>query len=259
MHTEGLSHCERLLRHEEPAFLPSGETLRQKISSLRTSAMHSIIDQSLVAAFGQQVDACSMGAFSGSHHAVHGGIRILHAGIGDLGYTIEPLDVGMIVIYVNRHTLYGISPTALPIRVGRILRLVRESDKIYPYALIESWWPLLKPSKHGDGQINMYGTWIPCNEPITVEGNKKKQSKVDRSGGPQLVEIHDVIVWPIELDAGSDSFQAGGRIPFTALHHARSTGKVDILLSRFIFTKRGNDFYMEVVKRVAATVRDSKQ
>ena len=68
------------------------------------------------------------------------------------------LEVGMMCVYRNKISAIGITVEACPARVGRVLRVVRETTD-QPYVIIQSMWPVLKPDKFGD-KVNVYGTWV---------------------------------------------------------------------------------------------------
>ncbi|MDA8582847.1 hypothetical protein N9L68_01415 [bacterium] len=91
-------------------------------------------------------------------------VRGDHDGAGDSGYAHEDLEVGMYCMYRNDNQGAGPPPSQCPIRLGQIMRIVDEDSE--PFAMISSWWPVLKPHKFGE-RINVFGTWVMSCTPVS--------------------------------------------------------------------------------------------
>ena len=58
---------------------------------------------------------------------------------GDVGFCIEPVNDNMLILYKNTTDMLVLGrPRPCPVRVGRVLRIVRE-DENQPYAVVEHW------------------------------------------------------------------------------------------------------------------------
>ena len=58
---------------------------------------------------------------------------------GDVGFCIEPVTDNMLMLYANTaDMLVQGCPRPCPVRVGRVLRIVREEEN-QPYAVVEHW------------------------------------------------------------------------------------------------------------------------
>jgi hypothetical protein len=184
-------------------------------------------------------------------------IRIDKAVEGLAGYGVEPLEVGMFCCYKSSQLVPNVpgSP-AIPFRLGKVLRVARDVQSC-PFMVVESWWPVLKPSKFGN-KVNLFGTWVKCGEPIIeVDGAALKKACRPAARDMLMVPLTDVLVWPVDLDASSTKYPDGGRLPFAALHHMRSMHGIDLADPSLTFAKRGKAFYFEVVKRVAQHAHDA--
>ena len=163
----------------------------------------------------------------------------------------------MMVLYANRDAAHGISPHQCPIRVGTVMRVVAETSAEM-YIIVNSWWPLLKPSKH-HGKVNIFGTWIPCLQPVNADEATEKATKKHKAASKAssciMVKMSDVLLWPVVLDKGADGFDQGGRLPFTALHVVKIKYDIDVAHPMYTFAKRGKRFYDEVVRAVADKLR----
>lgn len=176
----------------------------------------------------------------------------VHGGERALGFCLNELEVGMLCIYKNKCETPG---RALPIRMGRVLRLAEDVPK--PFVVVESWWPLAKPDKY-NGRDNLFGTWLPGAVPQVVGSSGK--AKKPRVGGDNLmVDTVDVLLWPIELDSGASDHEGGGRIPFVVLHRVREWYGIDVADPVLTFAKRGFEFYSEAVQRVARDLHDQSR
>ena len=148
------------------------------------------------------------------------------------------------------------SPMLAP---GRVLRVVRE-EAGNEYAVVEGWWPVLKPHKYGD-RLNLFATWRPGAVPAPHDDAKPdKRRKTGAKSRDIIVRIGDILVWPLTLEQSS-RVDDGGRIPLSALHFLRERHGIDLSQKAYSLGKRGEKFYIEVAKKiamqVARNVRDS--
>ena len=184
-------------------------------------------------------------------------ITVVGASAGNIGFCADCLADGMMVVYRNCATTPGDIGTILPVRLGRILRLVDEVA-VDVYAVVESWWPL-KKTKNG-GRLNMFGTWIPGTYPRDADsGHPGKRQNVGR--GPQhvMVRILDILVWPIDCESHKIDFPDGVWIPLEVFHYLRMHCDIDLSHYDYSWSKRGRSFYMEVIKHVGDAIRQQQQ
>ena len=245
-----LAHCQRSLKHEQMEFLPGAATLQQRVARLRGACGNRGPTDSLASIFSATFQGACVAAFPGSSKSESGVgplIRMLRNAPAQPGFGQDELENGMLCLFRNRDP-------GCPIRLGKVLRVVREGSSD-PYVVCESWWPILKPEKHG-GRMNLFGAWVPCKQPLT-EGPSKKKVAAAHGVGQLMVQISDVFVWPIELDP-SDSWPSGGHIPYAAFHYLRSVHGVDLAGPSFTFSKRGKAFFMEVAKLLAKHIHQEQ-
>jgi len=225
-------------------FLPSEVSLQRKLSDMRShywmgpqTALAEV-----VASVSTTLDSIIPIAFPSTRLGEAPMIHVVGSEVGDVGFTQQPLEHGMYVIYETTAGTAVSSATLCPIRLGRITRVVRETGSAY--AVMQSMWPILKPSKHG-GRLNLFGTWLSCPTPVNVEEPKAK--KVASKTCPHLIiEVCHIRVWPIDVEKGADGFDDGVRIHFAAFHYLRSSCAVDLCKPEFTFSKRGKEFYMAI-------------
>jgi hypothetical protein len=167
---------------------------------------------------------------------------------GGAAYCDGEVEVDMMVIYRNRRTARGVTLDACPIRVGRILRIVQETAAP-PFIIMESWWPVLKPDKYGK-QVNLFGTWIASKAPRQQDPPKAKRPATGPLEDTLMVNLADVLVWPVTMVPGSEDVSDGFRIPFSVFHFLRDHKRVDLAATSFTFARRGLAFYTGVVKDI---------
>ena len=133
-----------LINCENPLFLPSGISLRQKIQTLRQHGP-AMADNSGVGAVLEGIDRAAELCFPGSSLTRdstiwRGGARAdVSRYAGDVGFCIEPVNDNMLILYKNTTDMLVLGrPRPCPVRVGRVLRIVRE-DENQPYAVVEHW------------------------------------------------------------------------------------------------------------------------
>ena len=262
----GIEHCEQLMKHELPEFLPTHVPLREKLGRVRRCSMEAQVrDQarsststSTIVAVTSAVEGVLRTVFNKREHdteVIDGLIRVVHGdGRGQHGYNATPLEGGATIIYRNR----GDHRDAVPIRLGKVLRFVDE-DPDDVYVIVESWWPIPKIGKYETNRPNMFGTWVPSDVALENYADKparKRPRAPDEHLNHSLVRRGDVLVWPISEVAGSVA--NGSRIPFTAFHYLRTHCQIDLSPKCFSFSERGHEFYNEVVREVGSTIRDSQ-
>lgn len=254
--TGGISHCEGVLEHMVPEFLPSGVSIQAKIGSLRSAAgspstgtqFHAV--GSLAHAMNENI-ASAFPSYAAS--------RPLISVSGDQGtadsFCTEVWADGMMIVYRNTQTSAGVDPSAVPIRLGRILRLVDEvaSDA---YAVVESWWPVMKDK--GNGRHNIFGTWVQVSKPCTEANARPEKRAKTKQSANLIVATKDILVWPIPAESGNSDFGDGLRIPFAVFHFLRAHHGLDLSHYEFSWARRGRAFYMEVIKDVATTIRQQQ-
>jgi hypothetical protein len=175
---------------------------------------------------------------------------------GSLGFRQEQLEENMMALYRNHDP---INQKALPIRLGRVLRVSRENARDH-FAILESWWPLLKESKYGR-KLNAFGTWVASPHPTNMPSGQTKRQRTSYAQNlpsssaaigdtAQMVSLTDVLVWPIQLDKGGLS-DIGGRIPLSVFHYVRAHHGIDMSVPAYTFAARGQSFRDEVLKIAA--------
>ena len=130
-----------LVNHENPLFVPSGISLRQKIQTLRQHGP-AVADNSGVGAVLEGIDKAAELCFPGSSTSLPV-IQRAYADIlryaGDVGFCLEPVTDNMLMLYTNTTDMLVLGrPRPCPVRVGRVLRIVREEEN-QPYAVVEHW------------------------------------------------------------------------------------------------------------------------
>ena len=175
-------------------------------------------------------------------------LRIVGSAPAVSGFGLDPLEVGMFCLYRSG----SVPGSALPIRLGKVLRIALEVQAS-PFVVVQAWWPILKPEKYGD-KLNLFGTWIPGPEPVVDNAPPPRKRAARQLPDFLLVDMADVLVWPVALDMASSNHAGGGRIPFAALHHVHSVHNINVATPALSFSDRGKSFYVEVVKRVALQV-----
>ena len=258
MQTSGVEQCLAVLRHDNKEFLPSNQTLGDRIVNIRRNAerKQSTAGGNSGLGFSEELRRAMSAAFPGSSAQSRPGstglLRVAGARTSDdSGYCHDELETDMLAIFEcskNRQ---------LPIRVGRVLRIMRERSR-ESMVILESWQPVAKPEKYD--RANCFGTWAP---PARVEqGSVRERSAKRRSRGGLLdhvvtITIGKVLLWPLTLEAkeGQDSSDPSGKIPLVAMHFLREAGHKDLSGKEYTFSKRGVAFYNQVVKRTANFLR----
>ena len=254
METSGVEQCLAILRHEDEDFLPSKLSVGDRIVKIRRAAEQKQRNAAAKGglAFSEQLRNAMTAAFPGSSTQNRPGstglLRVMgaRAAEADSGFCNVELETGMLVIFEctkNPH---------LPCRVGRILRIMRESRE--NMAIIEVWVDIAKPGKYE--RPNLFGTWSPPTRVAQVSAAKR------RSRGSALqhiitIPVGKVLLWPLTLEAkeGQDAFDESGKIPFAAMHFLREAGHKDLSAKQYTFSKRGLAFYNQAVKRTANFIR----
>ena len=246
---DGLIHCKRLIAQELPEFLPSGETLRDKVAELRRLAGRSNLQGPMIE-LSEALQNAARAAFPGSSRNADELlplIRSVGAATAQPGFELEPLKDGDFLIFRNQSDAPGVTRQQCPIRLAKALRVVTEATD--PYVVVEGWWPRLKPEKYP--QANLFGTWLPGLVPVVV--GKTKRTKTTAGLQKQnIVPLTVVLTWPIDVEEGPDD---GRKIPLTAFMHLRVAHSVDLSAPQFTFSKRGKSFYMDVAKSIARNLR----
>ena len=131
-----------LVNHENPVFLPSGMSLRQKIQTLRQHGP-AVAETSGVGAVLEGIDRAAELCFH--HYGSSASLPIIHRAdilrfAGDAGFCSEPVTDNMFMLYTNTADMPVLGcPRPCPVRVGRVLRVVREENENRPYAVVEQW------------------------------------------------------------------------------------------------------------------------
>ena len=150
-------------------------------------------------------------------------------------------------LYRNLRGTPPVSSAQCPVRLGRVIRVCTDMDP--PLAVVVAYWPILKPHKFGD-RVNLFGTWVRTSKPI-VSGAGPTPTAQATSGSAAaqylMVSQSDVLVWPIDVDRGSQAFPDGVRIPFSALEYLRETHAIDLALPMWTFSDRGKEFFKSVI------------
>ena len=254
----GIEHSLGLVNHSFPEYLPSRTSLDLKLAAMRRISPM-MCDAAAAQSSAETAMAAASAAFPGA--AADGNdtkplIHVIKSSSGTTAYNQDDLEDNMLVLYLNTSAT---TKQQVPFRLGKILRVAHENIGD-PFAVVESWWPVIKPEKFGR-KLNLFGTWMPSASPTSVStGASKKQRtsylQQQRQGmapsevldSNEVVSLRDIVVWPVELEKGSFGKGAGGRIPFTALHYLRSQHRVDVSESQFTFADRGRTFHDEVQK-----------
>jgi hypothetical protein len=257
--TAGLTHCEQLLKQELPAYLPSSVSLSAKMAQLRELPAPG---RPGAVGFPTAAHAAALAAFPGSARWMDPDARLIHiqAAAGtepaDAGFCAAPVQDGMMILYRS----HGERASECPIRLGRVLRVVYEAAA--PYAVAESWWPRLKPQKYGD-RLNMFGTWAPSRSPQVAPSApaapaQKKRATGATSPAQIVVNLADVLAWPVALERGQGAQESEGRIPFGALHYLRARHGLDVSHATYTFAKRGKLFFAEVLRLAGEHLRSAQ-
>jgi len=213
-----------------------------KLSHSKSTCVFSLRVQYLVCATGE----------ARSEHPSAALLRVVGEGAGASGgYGQGDLEIGMFCLIRTGAHVSGISASQCPILLGKTLRIVHESSA--EYAVVECWRPIMKADKFGEN-VNLFGTWLPSASPTGDSG--KKRATV-RSRGTAMVPLHDVVVWPVDLEPGASEYPDGRRIPFSACHHLRDSHNIDLAHPCFTFADRGKAFYAEVVAHAAQSYHDT--
>ena len=165
------------------------------------------------------------------------------------GYCLEPLDCEVFVLYRNRASISGVPCEQCPIRVGKVVRLNYELD--VPSVVVESYWPLLKPSKF-DSRVNVFGSWLRSGKPISdgAPASCKKPAGSAWSATPcTIVNVVDVLVWPLDMEDGTSAYPGSVRIPFSAFEYLWQAHALNLALPEFTFARRGQAYYERVVRQ----------
>ena len=134
----------------------------------------------------------------------------------------------MFCLYRSVSPVPGLPNAALPIRLGKVLRIALEVQSS-PIVVVQVWWPILKPEKFGD-KLNLFGTWMPCPQPVTISEPPARKNARRQSSEFLMIDMADILAWPVDLDMSSSKHHGGGRIPFAALHHAHSVHNINLAL-----------------------------
>lgn len=155
----------------------------------------------------------------------------------------------MFILYRNTAGTADVPCEQCPIRVGKVVRLNYELE--VPNAVVESWWPLLKPSKFGR-RVNMFGTWLQGGRPISdgaLAPSKRHAGSAWSATQCVMVNIADILVWPLAMEPGTSGYADSMRIPFSALTFLQLTYSINLALPEFTFAARGKDFFKEAMWR----------
>ena len=165
---------------------------------------------------------------------------------GAAPFEAEPLDTDTFCLYRAHIGAPDISLPACPVRLGKVLRVATEVEA--PFAVVEQYWPLLRPSKYPD-KVNLFGTWTKGVDP-QIEGERPKKKSRTGALPALMVELRDVLVWPVDVEESGREDVEGVRIPLLAFERLRRHG-VDLAGPEFTFAKRGKAFYMGICKGIA--------
>lgn len=255
MQTSGVDQCLAILHHEDEDFLPSKQSVGDRIVKIRRAAEQQQRNAGVNGGLGfsEELRKAMSAAFPGSSAQNRPGstglLRVVgaRAAAADSGFCNDELETGMLVIFeCGKNRL-------LPCRVGRILRITREHSR-ESMAIIEVWRDIAKPGKYE--RPNLFGTWSPPTKVAEVSAAKR------RSRGCALqhvitIPLGKVLVWPLTLEAkeGQDASDESGKIPLAAMHFLREAGHMDLSGKDYTFSKRGLAFYNQAVKRTANFIR----
>lgn len=179
-------------------------------------------------------------------------MRVLRPAEGAAPFESEPLDTGMFCLFRTQAGADGITLRACPIRLGKVLRVASEVGEAF--AIIEPYWPLLRPEKYQD-KVNLFGTWTLGNEPVVDGERMPKRRRVEQMPA-LMIDLADVLVWPIDVEQSERENPPGVRIPLLAFYRLRHHG-VDLATSEFTFAKRGKAFFLGVCKGIAEQLYES--
>ena len=248
---DGLDHCRRVLQHEEMLYLPTGQSLSDRIGSI---LRHGLANQTRAnpvpfTVLSEGLRAAMGAAFPGSSGNVKPGttglLQIGGAKSGaDGGFCQDELDAGMLALIRNAVKKGPHSAEILPFLLGKVLRLDQENPSL-PCAFVERWLPIPKDKYK---QANLFGKWRADDD----EGGKRKASPKAFA-----VNLDQFLVWPISLETKPGS--EAGKVPFSALHFLRDAGHIDVSAKKWAFSKRGNAFYLQAAKRAAQHLRDAEE
>jgi hypothetical protein len=156
------------------------------------------------------------------------------------------------ILYRNTGSHPKLACESCPIRVGKVVRLNHELD--VPSVVVESWWPLMKPEKFGS-RVNVFGTWLQSGAPISSGAAprcKKPSGSTWSTTQCVIVNLADVLVWPIIMEAGTSEYADGVRIPFGALNYLWQAHRINLALPTFTFSDRGKAFFEQAIWRFHA-------
>lgn len=172
------------------------------------------------------------------------------------GYEQGELEIGMFCLYINRASTPEVPSTQCPVRLGKVLRVVRETT-VSPFAIVESWWPVLK-DKH-KGKVNLFGTWVPAPRPMVADESGRVRKKTHATATTVMLPLTNIIVWPVDVEAGAAAFPQGHRIPFSAIHRLRDAHGIDLAPPTFSFAPRGRKFFLQVLAQIGQQVHDEQR
>ncbi|OLQ09232.1 Sodium/calcium exchanger 3 [Symbiodinium microadriaticum] len=222
MQTSGVDQCLAILHHEDEDFLPSKQSVGDRIVKIRRAAEQQQRNAGVNGGLGfsEELRKAMSAAFPGSSAQNRPGstglIRVVgaRAAAADSGFCNDELETGMLVIFeCGKNRL-------LPCRVGRILRIMREHSR-ESTAIIEVWRDIAKPGKYE--RPNLFGTWSPPTKVAEVSAAKRRRGCALQH--VITIPLGKVLVWPLTLEAkeGQDASDESGKIPLAAMHfHAFS-------------------------------------
>ena len=170
---------------------------------------------------------------------------------GSAAFGAEPLDAGVFCLYRAHTGAPGISLQACPIRIGKVLRVAPEVSE--PFAVVETYWPLLRPNKYGE-KVNLFGTWTKGADPVTEGDMPRKRARVGEMPAV-MVALSEVLVWPVDVEESQPGDTEGIRIPLLTFDRLRRSG-IDLTEPEFTFAKRGKAFFLGVCKGIAEQLYD---
>ena len=251
--TAELDHCCDIVRHKLQMYVNSGESLAEQIRRLQTNKTSEIaasdVDSKLERMYnntGSRGLFSSIDAYTGAPVASLPLIRSSREIQGAAAFFEEELSD-------NMFCLYRWSDAGLPIRLGRVLRCVRE-DKAAAYVVMQSWWPVQKPGKFL--RPNIFGTWFKGAKAISMTSGQNKRRRREEASH-QLFEDHngimvnmeDVLIWPVDVEPGNIvNFGPGSatpeahRIPFSALRALQARYGINLSAKDYSFSRRGKEF-----------------
>ena len=256
---DGLDHCQQLLNHNCPNFLPSLVDARAILAKLRNVSPRTQGDAQRLASLSMAGDieraACNIlkgdGLLPSSGAKL---ITIVNGKAGTRAFNDVDLEPGMLVLFRNRNNASGVSIVDCPVRVGRIIQVHEEHPGSSASAVLEGWWPITNP-EHGDA-INIFGTWFASRIPVSKVPEGKRAKKRSEPAVPILVLRADILVWPVESESRNDDFPGGARIPFAVFHFLRDLHGIDLSNPRHAWANRGKKFAKEVMEIVSRACLD---